>query len=92
MNVVPSLSMVLARLKDGIEFFSGCSMNTSTWRANCRYFTAKPTEENPRGGEFVGRVLTRLELKGARNIKFRQVRAAESVIPYVLCGLYFLRC
>jgi hypothetical protein len=31
------------------------------------------------------------ELEGARNIKFRQVQAAESVIPYVLCGLYCLR-
>jgi hypothetical protein len=26
-------------------------MNTPTWRASCRYFTTKPTEEYPRGGE-----------------------------------------
>jgi hypothetical protein len=33
------------------------------------------------------------ELKGARNTRFRQVRAAESVITYVFCGgLYCLRC
>jgi hypothetical protein len=25
------------------------------------------------------------ELEGARNTKFRQVRTAESIIPYVLC-------
>jgi hypothetical protein len=31
------------------------------------------------------------EHEGARNTKFRQVRAAESVILYVLCGLYCLR-
>jgi hypothetical protein len=30
------------------------------------------------------------ELEGARNTRFRQVQAAESVIPYVLCGLYCL--
>jgi hypothetical protein len=33
------------------------------------------------------------ELEDASNIKFRQVRATEGVIPYVLCdGLYCLRC
>jgi hypothetical protein len=31
------------------------------------------------------------ELEGARNTWFRQVWATESVIPNVLCGLYFLR-
>jgi hypothetical protein len=25
------------------------------------------------------------ELEGARNIKFRQVQATESIIPYVIC-------
>jgi hypothetical protein len=30
-------------------------------------------------------------LEGARNTKFRQVRASESVIPYILCGLNCLR-
>jgi hypothetical protein len=45
----------------------------------------------PRGGEFVGRVSQR---SGTRRCKrtqgFREVRAAECVIPYVLCGLYCL--
>jgi hypothetical protein len=31
------------------------------------------------------------ELEGARNTRFKQIRATESVIPYILCGLYFLR-
>jgi hypothetical protein len=26
---------VLVKLKDAIEFFGGCSMNTPTWRARC---------------------------------------------------------
>jgi hypothetical protein len=29
--------------------------------------------------------------EGARNTKIRQVRATESIIPYVFCGLYCLR-
>jgi hypothetical protein len=33
------------------------------------------------------------ELKGARNTKLRQVRAARCVTPYVLySGLYYLWC
>jgi hypothetical protein len=31
-------------LKEAVEFSGGCSMNTPTWCANCRYFTATPTE------------------------------------------------
>jgi hypothetical protein len=34
-NVAPSSSTVLVKLKDAIEFFGGCSMNTPTWRARC---------------------------------------------------------
>jgi hypothetical protein len=30
------------------------------------------------------------ELERARNTRFRRVRATESVIPYILCGLYCL--
>jgi hypothetical protein len=45
----------------------------------------------PRGGEFVGRVLLRLGTRRCKGTQgFRQVRATESVIPYVLCGLYCL--
>jgi hypothetical protein len=58
-KVVPSSSMVLVKLRDAIEFSGGCSMNTPTWRASCRCFTATPTEGYPRGGEFVGRVSPR---------------------------------
>jgi hypothetical protein len=43
-------------LKDAIELSGGCSMNTPTWHASCRCFTATPTEKYPQGGEFVGRV------------------------------------
>jgi hypothetical protein len=71
MKVVPSSSTALVKLKDAIEFFGGCSMNTPTWRASCCYFTATPTEGYPRGGEFVGGCRRDQELKGARNIKFR---------------------
>jgi hypothetical protein len=31
------------------------------------------------------------KFEGTRNTRFRQVRTTESVIPYVLCGLYCLR-
>jgi hypothetical protein len=47
MKVVPSLSTALVKLNDAIEFSSGCSMNTPTWRANCHCFTATPTEGYP---------------------------------------------
>jgi hypothetical protein len=34
----------LVKLKDAIKFSGGCSINTSTWRASCQYFTTTPTE------------------------------------------------
>jgi hypothetical protein len=48
-------------------------------------------DKHPRGGEFVGRVLPRLGTRRCKGTQgFRQVRAAESAISYVLCGLYCL--
>jgi hypothetical protein len=57
-KVVPS-SRTLVKPSDAIEFFGGCSMNTPTWHASRRCFTATPTEGYPRGVEFVGRVSPR---------------------------------
>jgi hypothetical protein len=91
MKIVPSSSTVLGKLRNAIEFSSGCSMNTPTWRTSCQCFTAKPTEAYPRGGEFIGWVSPRSGIEGVRNTKFRQVWAAESVIPYIMCGSYCLR-
>jgi hypothetical protein len=91
MKVVPSLGTTLVKLKDAIEFFGRCSMNTPTWHASCQCFTAILTEGYPQVGEFVGRVSPRSgtrRCKGAQG--FRQVQAAECIIPYVLCGLYCL--
>jgi hypothetical protein len=68
-KVVPSSITVLVKLKDAIEFSGGYSMNTPTWCASCRYFTATPTEGYPRGGEFVGRVSPR---SGTRRCKGTQ--------------------
>jgi hypothetical protein len=59
MKVVPSSSMVLVKLRDAIEFFGGCSMNTPTWHVSCPCFTATPTEGYPQHGEFVGSVSPR---------------------------------
>jgi hypothetical protein len=42
MKVVPSSSMTVM-LNDAIEFARRFSMNSPTWRANCQYFTGKPT-------------------------------------------------
>jgi hypothetical protein len=53
------VSMLLVKLRDAIDFSSGCSMNTPTWSASCRCFTATPIEGYPRGGEFIGRVSPR---------------------------------
>jgi hypothetical protein len=69
-KVVPSLSTTLVKWKDAIEFSSGCSMNSPTWRASCRCFTATPTEGYPQGGEFVGRVSSR---SGTRRCKEHKV-------------------
>jgi hypothetical protein len=57
-------------LNDTIEFSGGCSMNTPTWRASCRCFTATPTEGYPQGGEFVGRVSPK---SGTRRCKEHKV-------------------
>jgi hypothetical protein len=56
MKVVPLSSMLLVKLRDAIEFSSRCSMNSPTWRASYRCFTATPTEGYPQGGEFVDRL------------------------------------
>jgi hypothetical protein len=69
MKVVPSSSTTLVKLKDAIEFSSGCLMTYPTWRASCQCFTAMPTEEYPRGGEFVDRVSPR---SGTRRCKGTQ--------------------
>jgi hypothetical protein len=69
MKVAPSSSTLLVKLRDTIEFSSGCSMNTPTWRARCRYFTVTPTEGYLRGGEFEDRVSPR---SGTRRCKGRQ--------------------
>jgi hypothetical protein len=88
MKVVPSSSTALVKLKDATEFSGGCSMNTPTWRASCRYFTATPAEGYPRGGEFVGSVSPRSGTRRSKGTQgIRQVRAGKGVIPYVLCGL-----
>jgi hypothetical protein len=47
MKVVPLSSTVLVKLSDAIEFSCGCLMNTPTWRASYRCFTAMPTEGYP---------------------------------------------
>jgi hypothetical protein len=47
MKVVPSSSTTLVKLKDAIEFFGGCSMNSPTWRASYQCFTATSTKGNP---------------------------------------------
>jgi hypothetical protein len=36
------------KLNDAIEFSSGSSMSTPTWRASCRCFTTTPTEDTPK--------------------------------------------
>jgi hypothetical protein len=43
MKVVPSSSKELVKLRDAIEFFGGCSMNTPTYRASYRCSTATLT-------------------------------------------------
>jgi hypothetical protein len=43
MKVVPSSSTALVMLKDAIEFFGRCSMNSPTWRASCQCFTTTST-------------------------------------------------
>jgi hypothetical protein len=53
-------------------------------------FYRLPTERYTQGGKFWVRSRRDHELEGARNTKFRQVRAARCVIPYVL--LYCLWC
>jgi hypothetical protein len=56
-------------------------------------FNRLPTEGYTQGGKFWVRRRRDQELEGARNTKFRQVRAAKRVIPYILFGgLYCLRC
>jgi hypothetical protein len=44
-NVVPSSGTALVKLKNAIEFSSGCLMNTPTWHASCRCLTFKSTKD-----------------------------------------------
>jgi hypothetical protein len=53
-------------------------------------FNWLPTEGYAQGGKFWVRRRRDQELEGARNTRLRQVRAAQSVTPYVLYGLYCL--
>jgi hypothetical protein len=53
-------------------------------------FNRLPTEGYAQGGKFWVRRRRDQELEGARNTRLRQVRAARSVTPYVLYGLYCL--
>jgi hypothetical protein len=49
-------------------------------------FNRLPTEGYTQGGKFWVRKHRDQELEGARNTRFRLVRAARCVIPYVLYG------
>jgi hypothetical protein len=42
-KVAPSSSAMVVKLNDALEFTKGSLLNTTTWRASCRYFSAKPT-------------------------------------------------
>jgi hypothetical protein len=53
-------------------------------------FNRLPTVGYTQGGKFWVRGRRDQELEGARNTRLRQVRAAQSVTPYVLYGLYCL--
>jgi hypothetical protein len=66
MKVVPSSSTALVKLKDAIEFSSGCSMDTPTWHTSCWCFTTTPIEGYPRGVEFVDRVSPRSGTRGCK--------------------------
>jgi hypothetical protein len=59
-------------------------------RAAVSVFNRLPTEGYAQGGKFWVRRHGDQELEGARNTRLRQVRAARSVTPYVLFGLYCL--
>jgi hypothetical protein len=53
-------------------------------------FNRLPTAGYTQVGKFWVRGRRDQELEGARNTRLRQVRAARSVTPYVLYGLYCL--
>jgi hypothetical protein len=56
-------------------------------------FNRLPTTGYTQGGKFWVRRRRDQELEGVRNTRFRQVRAARSVTPYVLYDdLYSLWC
>jgi hypothetical protein len=59
-------------------------------RITLSVFNRLPTEGYTQGGKFWVRGRRDQEHEGARNTRLRQVRAARSVTPYVLYGLYCL--
>jgi hypothetical protein len=85
-NVVPCEGTDLMKLKDAIELAGGSSTRQLS------VFNRLPTEGYTQGGKFWARRRRDQELEGARNTRLRQVRAARSVTPYVLYGLYCLWC
>jgi hypothetical protein len=48
MNVVPSSSMVLVKLKDAIKFSGGCSMNTPTGAPAIGVLPLCPPRDTPK--------------------------------------------
>ena len=89
-RVVPS-GTLLASLDPAIEFTNELA-ESPTWRASSRCLLPSLLR-NTLSSRVVGkdRLLWNSMVQGTQ--RFRQVRAASCVIPYVMCGcLYCLRC
>ena len=90
MRVVPS-DTLLASLDPAIEFDDELT-DSPTWRVSCRCLLPSLLRDTL-SSRIVGRdqLLWNSMVQGTQ--RFRQVRTASCVIPYVLCGcLYCLRC
>ena len=89
-RIVPS-GTLLASLDPAIEFANELA-ESPTWCASCRCLPPSLLRDTL-SSRVVGRdrLLWNSMVQGTQ--RFRQVRAASCVIPYVLCGcLYCLRC
>jgi hypothetical protein len=74
-NVMPSSSTALIKLNDAIEFSGGSSMSAPTWRASCRCFTAKTTEDTPKV------VDCRWDVAKIRNSKVQRIQSLDRFGP-----------
>jgi hypothetical protein len=77
---------------NGLGHYKGGKVNDrKVVKGNVGVLPPHPPRDTPEVVSFLVGCHRDQELESVRNTKFRKVQSTESVIPYILCGLYCLR-